>query len=657
MLTPDFEAIPDELRRLDRWVCWDLRQGSKVPCDAKLVNACASSTDETTWASFTQACSAYLEREGDEDAYSGVGIVLNGDGLVGVDIDHCVTDGVVDPSAINLLERLGATYIEMSPSGTGLRAFGYGESLDTGCKGTVDGLAVELYSTARYLTVTGRAIKSNGLSALKGFRDLASQIRADRKVDPETGEILVVAQDQRHAELVRRVLSGDVFHDSLRDLAASLIASGLDIMTATNHLYALMDACSAEHDERWAKRRTEIPRLVQSAHAKYGPADISALISQAEASNEPRYKLLTGDDLAQLPPLRWAVRGVLPAQGLAAVYGPSGSGKSFMVLDMVAAVAEGRPWFEYRVEKKPVVYVALEGEAGVKVRAEAWSKHNRRPLPSGLRMVLQPFKLTDPKDLADLVAAIRSAGGEGAVIVLDTLNRAAPTSDENSSKDMGEILDAAKKLQSLVGGLVVLVHHTGKDVTRGMRGHSSMFAALDASIEVSRDGDFRGWTVAKSKDGRDGASHPFQLEVIGLGHDEYGDPLTSCVCIPVAPSESNRQKPLTHRQQEGLTSLYRSLVAHGEDVEDGQRQRVHLEYWRDEFYSTCTADGVDAKRAAFTRVRKDLTDRQRISVLDDYYYVNAWEPGLIAFRMTERAVSRTEVIEMNGDDVCTDSQA
>ncbi len=636
MLPPDFDAIPNQLRELNRWVCWDLREGRKVPCDAKAVNAHASSTDETTWASFELARAAYEERMGDADAFSGVGLVLNGDGLVGVDIDHCVSNGVPDPAALSLLDGLGARYVEVSPSGTGLRAFGYAESLETGCKGRFNGLAVELYSNARYLTVTGKAIKPGPISALSGFGDLARRIRADRKVDPETGEILVLPQDQRHAELVRRVLSGDVFHDSLRDLAASLVASGLDTSTAINHLYGLMDACAAPHDHRWTCRRAEIPGLVSSANAKFAPADVSALLARAQASNEPRYKLLTGADLAALPPLKWAVRGVLPAQGLAALYGPSGSGKSFLALDLFAAVGEGRAWFGHRVEVKPVVYVALEGEAGFKIRAEAWAKHHGRPLPDALRMVLQPFKLTEAQDLADLTAAILGAGGQGAIIVLDTLNRAAPTSDENSSKDMGEILEAAKKLQALTGGLVVLVHHTGKDATRGMRGHSSMFAALDASIEVTRDGAMRSWTVAKSKDGQDGTTHPFRLEIVHLGVDEYGDLLTSCVCVPVAQADSLRQKPLTPRQKEGLKALCRAAVEHGEPVDEDKQVRVHLKFWRAEYYRTSSADGIDAKRTAFNRVRGDLVVRCRVSVVDDHYYIDASDADLTVARLTQK---------------------
>jgi hypothetical protein len=238
----------------------------------------------------------------------------------------------------------------------------------------------------------------------------------------------------------------------------------------------------------------------------------------------PRYKLLGSADLHALPPLAWCVRGVLPAVGLAGLYGPSASGKSFLALDMAAAIAEGSRWFDCRVEAAPVVYAALEGEAGFKLRAQAWETSKGRTLPDGLQMMMQPFKLTDPRDISDLAKVVPA----GAVVFIDTLNRAAPTADENSSKDMGEILEGAKRLQHLINGLVVLVHHTGKNTAAGLRGHSSLFAALDCAVEVSRDGDRREWKVAKSKDGIDGDAHPFKLHIETLGIDEYHDPVTSC---------------------------------------------------------------------------------------------------------------------------------
>ena len=116
--------------------------------------------------------------------------------------------------------------------------------------------------------------------------------------------------------------------------------------------------------------------------------------------------------------------------------------------------------------------------------------------------------------------------------ILDTLNRAAPEADENASADMGRILEAAKQLQRLTAGPVVVVHHTGKDATKGLRGHLSLFAALDAAVEVTREGDRREWKVAKAKDGQDGAGHPFRLETVDLGEDDEGEPVTSCTIEP-----------------------------------------------------------------------------------------------------------------------------
>lgn len=170
MLAPDFAAIPGELRNLPRWVVW---KGAKVPYCPTAVNSKASATDPGTWATFDQAQTAY-----DEGDYLGVGFALNGDGIVGIDLDKCVTDTTPTVASIDLMMRIGCTYIEFSPSGTGLRGFGYGESLDgKRKKGILDGLNVELYANARYLTVTGRPLLQGPLSYLKGFASVADDLR------------------------------------------------------------------------------------------------------------------------------------------------------------------------------------------------------------------------------------------------------------------------------------------------------------------------------------------------------------------------------------------------------------------------------------------------------------------------------------------------
>ena len=114
------------------------------------------------------------------------------------------------------------------------------------------------------------------------------------------------------------------------------------------------------------------------------------------------------------------------------------------------------------------------------------------------------------------------------MVVVDTLNRAAPTMEENSSRDMGCVLENIKLLQQFTKGLVVVIHHTGKEVSKGARGHSSLFAAMDGAIEVKRNQSTRSWTVAKSRDGEDGSEVAFKLVVHKLGNDSDGDPRSSC---------------------------------------------------------------------------------------------------------------------------------
>ena len=282
--------------------------------------------------------------------------------------------------------------------------------------------------------------------------------------------------------------------------------------------------------------------------------DILCRATQPPAA-ELRFKLLRGADLYRLPHLIWRVHGVLPASGLACVYGPSGSGKSFLVLDMAARIAEGGDWFGYRVTPCPVVYICLEGAAGLRQRVAAWEVHNGRELPRNLHLVVDPFKLTNPQDVQDMGAAVLSTGA-GAVTFIDTLNASAPGVDENASHGMGSILEAAKTLQSMTSGLVTFVHHTGKNEELGLRGHSSLLGALDAAIAVS-DRRGRQWRVAKSKDGANGGIHAFALDEVYCAPDDYGELTTSCVVrsLEFAPLAARVEVPQGKNQMAVFTGL------------------------------------------------------------------------------------------------------
>lgn len=264
-----------------------------------------------------------------------------------------------------------------------------------------------------------------------------------------------------------------------------------------------------------------------------------------------RYQLLDRVRIMDLKPIEWRVKGLFPRQGVGAIYGPSGSGKSFLVLDLALRIAQGESWFGRKTTACPVTYVMLEGEAGLRNRIVAWEATHARQIPMNFASVPQGFAFAEPQDVADLAEALPKGG----VIVVDTLNRAAPGKDENSSKDMGDVLDGMKQLQALTGGLVLVVHHTGKDVGKGMRGHSSLHAALDGAIEVRRDTKGRSWKAAKVKDGSDDFEVPFKLETVVLGQDADGELITSCVATNDVHRLSARKEPSGSNQRAVLNAI------------------------------------------------------------------------------------------------------
>lgn len=284
--------------------------------------------------------------------------------------------------------------------------------------------------------------------------------------------------------------------------------------------------------------------------------------------NNYAFRLYKPNEVLNLPQTEWLIKNLVPKGGVCSIYGPSGSGKSFLVLEMAGALCRGVPFFNRPACRCPVTYVVLEGENGFRNRLQAYESHYDIKLPPLLRIVLQPMNLSDSvaaKFSRQLVAEDMGGG----VVIIDTLSRATPGMDENSSVDMSKLLSAVDIIQRQSDATVILIHHTGKDATRGARGHSSLFAALDLAIEVRQPKTGREWRIAKSKDGEDGRTYPFDLGVVSIGIDEDGVPITSCVALDTA-SRDTFKSPLMGKNQKQvldfLTDCPSSLKARSFDV-------------------------------------------------------------------------------------------
>ncbi len=287
---------------------------------------------------------------------------------------------------------------------------------------------------------------------------------------------------------------------------------------------------TAQHHPKWLCPTLKYEDDTIYDSIVWATPELKSQDAQTDTSTPTPYTFLTTEQLQSLPKTTWRVKDLLPDKGLASIYGPSGSGKSFLALDLMATIVRGTNFYGSKTNPCPVVYVALEGTGGIARRIEAYETYHNVKLPNTFRIVTDMLSLFT-SEARIFAEAINQEGLNEGVIVIDTLAQSAPGMDENSSADMGRIISNAQLLQRETNGLVVLIHHTGKDASRGARGHSSLFASLDAAIEVKRPERGREWHRAKVKDGEDGVTTPFRLEQVALGTDEDGDEISSCVAV------------------------------------------------------------------------------------------------------------------------------
>ena len=154
-------GLPGELTRRPRWVRYS---DAKVPLTVR--GRAASSTNPATWSRYADVKSS--------TAGVGFGFVLNGDGIVCVDLDGCLDpSGIPNEAAESFLKLAGATYVEISPSGRGLHIWGRAQLAAGRCR-TVMGTPVEVYPSGRYMTVTGRRFGA----APPRLADVAGLLRA-----------------------------------------------------------------------------------------------------------------------------------------------------------------------------------------------------------------------------------------------------------------------------------------------------------------------------------------------------------------------------------------------------------------------------------------------------------------------------------------------
>lgn len=243
----------------------------------------------------------------------------------------------------------------------------------------------------------------------------------------------------------------------------------------------------------------------------------------------------------------YTLKSYLPANSLSSIYGPSGSYKSFLAVSWACHIAAGMKWAGKSVSAGAVMYVVGEGGIGVPRRIKAWEKKHGSKLDN-LYLVNRPVFPVRREEMQEMIKAARDVksrtGQPVRLIVVDTLARCFGGNDENDARDMGAFIEGCDVIKRETGATLLVVHHSGKDDTKGARGSSAFRAALDAEFNIRREGDGGAiiLTCTKMKDAEEPKQVAFDLSPVELFTDRDGELISSLV-VQDLPREAREPDP------------------------------------------------------------------------------------------------------------------
>jgi hypothetical protein len=611
VISPNVRDIhaPAPLRDAPLWLTWrfegalDGGKPIKVPYYAfggKRYGKQGSAEDRSKLTTF-----AIAKAEAAKRGMDGVGFAtLDGD-VCALDFDNCITDGKIDSQ---VLKAIGATYAEYSPSGKGVRAVVRGDLGNRKSPTALDQFGLETFSTTGFVTITGNMLPHVDIA---GLEDTVGPVTpeleelcvkrfgsaAPKAVDPDDfmagHEPKLGLSVGQMVDLVSR-LDPDVSRDEWIRVGMALHhetdggEEGFELWndwSSNGYKYPSEEALRGQWDS-FERRRGSAGKQVTMATVKrmaqQTGVDAASVLERAEqiaaqsgsstggmgspADWGGKFKMLAAGAAANAKPVEWLVKGVVPKADIFSIYGASGAGKSFVALDIAAAIARGVTWRGKKVRKGRVAIIAAEGGGGYGNRLQALAnKLCIAPAELDIGVITAQPNILEQDDISELVATI-VAVGDIDLIIIDTLAQVTPGANENTSEDMGRALANCRVIHDATKAVIGIVHHAGKDLSRGARGWSGLKGAMDAELEVNRNEDTgaREIVVRKQKDGRDGDVFPFKLETVVLGLDDDGDEITSCIVVESDQRAKQAEEPKGKRRGRIETHVLEVMTLFGE---------------------------------------------------------------------------------------------
>jgi hypothetical protein len=269
---------------------------------------------------------------------------------------------------------------------------------------------------------------------------------------------------------------------------------------------------------------------------------------------------------------------------MAQIFGSSNTGKSFLAIDLAMHIALGRPWRGFKTKKACVLYIAAEGLGGLAARMKAWcQRYNATPDPDLFFIRPYSVQLTVAGAAAALAEKIQSLPVPPRFVILDTLAANFGPGNENDAQDMAVAMNALRTLSG--DWLAASIHHSGHGDKTRSRGHSSLYAAMDIELQVTRD-DPKGpvkvmHTKCRDLDRMDPLFFDLLPEPLPWA-DEDGDPIGSAVLVPAEGYEEVEKGPTLSGQEAKALRALQDLYDQRAATLDGHgTPRVTVGEWRE----------------------------------------------------------------------------
>lgn len=458
-LSAYFDAIPFELKALARWVQWKYGatradgKRSKIPLMPN--GAPAKVNDPITWSDFETVKRSFLNPFACPGTFDGIGFVLStNDDLIGIDLDGCVSeDGTIAPLAQRFLEAL-PTYWERSPSGRGLRAFikgslpaPYGNGINRTLTG--GGGRIEVYSSGRYLTVTGAHLSgtpttieslAEPLEALFA-RELPAFSTGGGSMNdhpfsgaPHRGSRL---GDHARHQPVEATATDDALLDGLRSRLGQAFCALFDCgdvsayngddsaadLALVNYLFRACGTDPARVDRLFRRSALMRPKWDEYRGAKtYGQLTIAKGFGSMHTSSGPRLVLTIRADEVHAQRTTWFAPGRIPFAAMTLLDGPGDIGKTTTLIGIIASASVGRCFFSGEPMESVTTLIAVEEDSLglLKMRLQAAGADlTRVHFITGVSIGDAIEALTLPRHVAELEGKIEETGAR--LVYVDAL--------------------------------------------------------------------------------------------------------------------------------------------------------------------------------------------------------------------------------------------